>query len=256
MNTWEVAGAADALVQTIPTEQLRKLVAAMESGPAAEVRHAVQGLSPEGRTLASALLALGAAQELAPSLAAAITVAARVEESLESLQVVWTGPDSVALESRPTSEVVTELVSTARKRLTLATYSASGVEQLSKLLLDRRKVGVDVRLLLERPGANGYGPDSVTAFGPIAQIVTTLLWPREVRPKPADATSMHVKVVIRDEDAVLISSANLSTAAKDRNMELGVLITGSTTASRLQRHFDELVDRAVLQPVSGLGVAS
>lgn len=247
MSTWEIAAATDVLVKTVPTDQLYKLVIAMESGPAAAIRHTVQGLSPEGRPLVSALLELGTPGDLAPALASAIAVADRVERTTETLQIVWTGPDSIALGSRPTSEVIDELVSTARKRLTLATYSASGVEELSKLLLARRKDGVDVRLLLERPGATGHGPDSVKAFGPIAHIVTTLLWPREARPKPAGTTAMHVKVVIRDDDAVLVSSANLSTAGKDRNMELGVLITGPTTAARLQQHFDELTERGVLR---------
>lgn len=250
MSTWQIAHAADALVDVVPTEQLRKLVDVMETGPAAAVRHCVGGLSPDGRPLASALLDLGEAAALAPVLASAVAVADRVERTRESLQVVWTGPESVALESRPTSEVITELVSTARKRLTLATYSASGVEELNKLLLARKKAGVDVRLLLERPGGSGYGPDSVTAFGPIVPLVTTLLWPREARPQPIDFTAMHVKVVIRDDDAVLISSANLSTAGKDRNMELGVLITGLRTAARLQQHIDELAGRGVLVPLA------
>jgi len=58
---------------------------------------------------------------------------------------------------------------------------------------------------------------------------------------------MHVKVLIRDSEAVLVTSANMSEAAMRHNMEVGVEIRGGATAARLRKHFDELEHAGVLR---------
>ena len=40
--------------------------------------------------------------------------------------------------------------------------------------------------------------------------------------------------------------ANMTNAAYDKNIELGVLCRGGSTAARVQRHFDALIARGVL----------
>lgn len=57
---------------------------------------------------------------------------------------------------------------------------------------------------------------------------------------------MHVKSVIQDRQAMLLSSANLTSAAFDRNMELGLLVAGGTLPERVDRHFDELIETGEL----------
>jgi len=42
----------------------------------------------------------------------------------------------------------------------------------------------------------------------------------------------------------------MTNAAYDRNIELGVLCRGGTTAARIQRHFDALIARGVLRPTT------
>ncbi len=64
---------------------------------------------------------------------------------------------------------------------------------------------------------------------------------------------MHVKVLIRDNDAVLVTSANMSGTAMRDNMEVGVELRGGSTARRLRQHFDDLVEHGVLTPLPTIG---
>ena len=50
---------------------------------------------------------------------------------------------------------------------------------------------------------------------------------------------------VSTDDAPL-TGANMTNAAYDKNIELGLLCRGGTTARRVQKHFDALVARGVL----------
>ena len=69
-------------------------------------------------------------------------------------------------------------------------------------------------------------------------------WPTDQR-DPPDA-KLHAKAVIVDSRDILLTSANMTNAAYDKNIELGLLCRGGTTARRVQKHFDALVARGVL----------
>jgi phosphatidylserine/phosphatidylglycerophosphate/cardiolipin synthase-like enzyme len=60
---------------------------------------------------------------------------------------------------------------------------------------------------------------------------------------------LHAKCVIVDEQYVLITSANFTEAAHERNLEAGVLLN-DTKAMRAQ--FESLVSRNILRRASGL----
>ncbi len=63
---------------------------------------------------------------------------------------------------------------------------------------------------------------------------------------------LHAKCVIADEDRALISSANFTEAAQERNIEAGVLIADAPLARALKAQFDTLVDRGALKRIPGL----
>jgi len=89
-------------------------------------------------------------------------------------------------------------------RRQFATYSAGNVDDLIVLIValdKRRRDGVDVRLVLETVRSDGTGPDCPRVFKSLIPYVRALEWPRKSRPSH-DWTSMHVKILIRDADAV------------------------------------------------------
>ena len=72
----------------------------------------------------------------------------------------------------------------------------------------------------------------------------TYHWPIDRR-EPPDA-KLHAEAVIVDGHAVLLTSANMTSAAYSKNIELGVLCRGGGVAAQVQRHFDGLIGRGIL----------
>lgn len=99
--------------------------------------------------------------------------------------------------------------------------------------------GVRVRLILESPEKldGGGGAHAYARF-------STYHWPVDRR-DPPDA-KLHAKAVIVDGRDVLLTSANMTSAAYSRNIELGVLCRGGGVAAQIQRHFDGLIRNGTL----------
>ena len=60
---------------------------------------------------------------------------------------------------------------------------------------------------------------------------------------------VHAKCAIADESKVLVTSANLTGAAMDNNMELGLMISSPRLAGRVAAHFAALVTEHILKKV-------
>jgi phosphatidylserine/phosphatidylglycerophosphate/cardiolipin synthase-like enzyme len=101
---------------------------------------------------------------------------------------------------------------------------------------------VQVNLILESPERleGGGGAHAYAAF-------RTYHWPLDTR-EPPDV-KLHAKAVIVDNHDVL-TSANMTSAAYDKNIELGVLCRGGDVADQIQTHFDGLMVKGVLQPAA------
>ena len=155
------------------------------------------------------------------------------------VEVVITGPDSPDAPVRLTSEVVVQLIGSARQRVTMVSYAAYQMPAVIAALDAAVARGVMVTLILESPEKldGGGGADAYARF-------TTYHWPIDRR-DPPDA-KLHAKAVIVDGDAVLLTSANMTSAAYDKNIELGVLCRGGGVASQVQRHFDALIRAGTL----------
>jgi phosphatidylserine/phosphatidylglycerophosphate/cardiolipin synthase-like enzyme len=72
--------------------------------------------------------------------------------------------------------------------------------------------------------------------------------PRALAPEGPDGV-LHAKAVVVDDQAVFITSANLTEAALDRNIELGVLIRDRAFALTIAGYFRNLIDRDLLKPL-------
>ena len=58
---------------------------------------------------------------------------------------------------------------------------------------------------------------------------------------------LHAKAVVADGESVFITSANLTEAAFDRNIELGLLVRDRTLAETAVIHFRTLIEKGLLQ---------
>ena len=169
----------------------------------------------------------------------AIAIAIESVEAAERLadhptiEVVCTGPDSPLAPMRLTSEVVLDLVDGAAERLTICSFSSYKVTSVIKALDAAIERGVRVDLVLESQTHLNWGEGAEGFKGH-----RVFVWPDKARPPNAH---LHAKAVVADSRNVLLTSANLSAAAFNRNLELGVLIRGGNAAATIQRHFDALI---------------
>ena len=60
---------------------------------------------------------------------------------------------------------------------------------------------------------------------------------------------LHAKAIVADDRAAFVTSANLTEAAFDRNIEVGVLTRDAALAAALARHFQALIDQGLLVPL-------
>jgi phosphatidylserine/phosphatidylglycerophosphate/cardiolipin synthase-like enzyme len=84
-------------------------------------------------------------------------------------------------------------------------------------------------------------------------------WPGSSRPKvfydpraldtDGPGGVLHAKAVVADDEAIFITSANLTEAALDRNIELGVLIRDPAVALTVVGYFQNLVNHDLLKPL-------
>lgn len=176
-----------------------------------------------------------------PSIALALETALTAKRlaAAATVDVVVTGPDSPAAPVRLTSAVVRQLIGSAQQRVTLISYAAYQVPSIMAALDDAAARGVRIDLILESPEylEGGGGAAAYAQY-------RTYRWPSDQRDPPE--AKLHAKAVIVDSRDVLLTSANMTNAAYDKNIELGVLCRGGTTAQRVQRHFDSLIARGVL----------
>ncbi len=57
---------------------------------------------------------------------------------------------------------------------------------------------------------------------------------------------LHAKAVVADGESLFVTSANLTEAALDRNIELGILLRDRTIAQTALAHFNGLIDQGLL----------
>ena len=72
---------------------------------------------------------------------------------------------------------------------------------------------------------------------------------RRIRDQNGRPGLMHVKAAVSDGRTLLLSSANLTGDGLERNMELGLRITGSNLASQVEHQIDALMATSQLIPV-------
>ena len=113
-------------------------------------------------------------------------------------------------------------------------------------------------------GRKRHTPEQIiTALREFADTFRQKVWPGERLPdvfydpqslasEGKKRASLHAKCIVIDEDRALITSANFTEAAHERNIEAGAVITDTILSRALKAQFDTLVDHGVLKRVPGL----
>ena len=164
------------------------------------------------------------------AVAAAMRTAAATAEAVRSehnASLVWTGPQTEIAGLRSTRAVLASMVANATESLVLVSFATYDVSELTASLTAAIARRVEVTLILETPDDPGrpltFGPDH--PFEPLKTSARLYRWPEEAREAFfAKSARLHAKCVIADRSSALITSANLTSAGINDNIELGVLI--------------------------------
>ena len=137
-----------------------------------------------------------------------------------------------------------DLIDSAKREILLVTFAAYRISRLTDGLAKALNRAVHVRLILEfeQTSQGQLSMDALNAFpAAIRERAKIYYWPEEKRERNANGKSgkLHAKVAVID-DQVVLSSANLTDDAFNRNLEIGTLFSNDEVLQRLRDHFDRL----------------
>jgi cardiolipin synthase len=159
-------------------------------------------------------------------------------------EIAWTGPGTEAVPVRRVDQVMYELVQIAKRHILIVSYVAYRAAKAIEMVQEAILRGVVVDMVLERSVDAGgkLAFDSITELrGRLPQ--ARILWWSNARREQGEKAlgSMHAKCLVVDHEVALVSSANLTDYALERNMELGVVLHGGDVPQRLAAHFAQLI---------------
>lgn len=170
------------------------------------------------------------------------------------IELLWAGPSPAnQIPARRIDQALYDLIATAKREILLVTFAAAKIGRLADELLKATRRGVKIRLILEfeetSEGQLSY--DALKAFPPsVSAVVSVYQWPVEKRERNQAGRpgKLHAKVAIIDE-TVLISSANLTDDAFNRNLELGVMVNDAAFWNSTKHYFESLIAAGKLDRV-------
>ena len=249
-----------------PAHLRERLASALESG--------LLGPSPNPTTLGSVLGSREGAEKLIASLlelerlgisgsvaAVLLRAIARTEDRALKPDLVWSGPEVPGLYARDTRRVYAELLGSAERSIWASTYAFFDGPKAFEVLARRMELrpALHVTLLLNIQRQRSDTTASERLVRRFADHFWNIDWPGSSRPSvfydpraldpEGPGGVLHAKAVVADDEAVFVASANLTEAALDRNIELGVLIRDRALALAIGGYFRSLIDRDLLKPL-------
>ncbi len=255
----DFASALDALVRRAPHDWLTSTCYALRCLPAsAAADYALQSVPTTNNADLSFLMReiIGVASSRmswealswAIETTSAIYHRCRAEQELELL---WSGPSPAGqIPARRIDQALYDLIANANREILLVTFAASRINRLAGELMKAARRGVQVRLVLEfeQSSEGQLSYDALRAFpAELVSAVKVYHWPIENRERNQAGRpgKLHAKVAIID-DTMLVSSANLTDDAFNRNFEVGVMIKDRDLLSTTRGYFEALIADGIL----------
>ena len=178
---------------------------------------------------------------------------ATIQEPRGSVELVWTGPSTGLVPIRHTEQVLCEVIESARHRIFLVSFVAYEVKTIMKALQEAigRNVRIDVLLEASKDHGGKVSVDSVGTMKERIPDANVYVWTADggKMPDGQPIGSVHAKCAVADGRIAFLTSANLSRAAMERNMELGVFVRGGHLPEELHRHLEALVKTELVKRV-------
>jgi phosphatidylserine/phosphatidylglycerophosphate/cardiolipin synthase-like enzyme len=255
----------DALLD-LPSHLRDRLASALETGlldssPSTASLQSVMGRRDDAEEVVTALLELGQLGVKGPAAAAWLRTVARVAVRTPKPDLVWSGPEVPGLYARDTRRVYEELLGSAERSIWVSTYAFFEGPRAFEVLARRMEARpvLRVTLLLNIQRKRGDSTASEQLVRRFADRFWGTDWPGSSHPSvfydpraldlDGPGGVLHAKAVVADDESVFVTSANLTEAALDRNIELGVLVRDRAFALTIGGYFQGLIDRHLLKPL-------
>ncbi len=181
-------------------------------------------------------------------------------QSREEFELVLSGPEIPGMPTADTAAVVRSMIESAHDEILLVGYAVHNGKRLFEPLAQRMRArpSLNVRFCLDiarKFTDTSLASEIVRRFGrdfrerhwPWPDLPEVFHDPRALADTPKDRASLHAKCVVVDRKQALVTSANFTQAAQERNLEIGVLVRDPAFVNRLAGLFDVLIATGTLQ---------
>jgi len=247
----------------LPPHIRNRLVSALDSGllvapcTALSLR-SVLGTPEVGPDIVAGLHELERIGIFGPAAAAWIRTVDEATTRKPKPDLVWSGPEVKGLHARDTRRVYEELLSCAERSIWVSSYvffdGPKAFDVMARRLDSTSDLRVNLLLNIQRKRGDTTATEHLVRS--FADRFWAVDWPGSTRPsvyfdpraldveRPAGV--LHAKAIVADDESVFVTSANLTEAAFDRNIEVGLLVRDRALAMSLVCHFRSLIDLGLL----------
>lgn len=220
---------------------LPKLTGILAKETLTRLKQGLKGTSTTSRELALALRSTSTGIELG--------------KGSPDIHLVWTGPDTPTISPRDTLAQMLEMIGQAKESILLVTFAAFKATRIMKALEAAFERGVKLMVIVETAGDSGgqLSCNASNAF-PKSLLASGCMWiwpiakrPRNGKGKPG---KLHAKCLVVDNANFLVSSANLTDDAMERNIEIGLRCFNPRIASDIRGKFLSLAKSCELIQLS------
>jgi phosphatidylserine/phosphatidylglycerophosphate/cardiolipin synthase-like enzyme len=257
-----IGALVDALLD-LPPFLRERLASALDSGlldgaPSETALRSVLGCTEPVPGLSQGLAELQRLGVTGRAAAAWMWSISRAESRSPRPDLAWSGPSVQGAGARDTRRVYEELLGSAQRSLWVSTYAFFDGPKAFEVLARRMDATpqLEVTLLLNIQRIRGDTTAADFLVRRFADRFWGQEWPGASRPRvyydaralepDAPGGVLHAKAVVADEEAVFITSANLTEAALERNIELGLVLRDRALALSIVAHFRGLIEGRLL----------
>jgi len=250
-------------ILNLPSHLRERLAHALQSGllaaPYSSISvQSVLGNTNVGNEVVADLLTLEQLGISDKAAAAWIRTVEKASARISKPDLVWSGPEVSGLHARDTRRVYEELLGSAQFSVWASTYAFFDGPKAFEVLAQRMDAlpELNVTLLLNIQRKRGDTRVSEYLVRAFAEHFWKIDWPGESRPRvfydpralelDGPGGVLHAKAVVTDDEALFVTSANLTEAALDRNIEVGILVRDRALAASVTGYFQGLIDRGLL----------
>ncbi len=180
-------------------------------------------------------------------------IASRERDKTLAPDLVVSGPEVPGVPTADTYAVVQSLFQEAEHEIVLAGYAFYNGRMLFERLAEQKAKRPDLRIIFhvdvprrhsDTTSADalilGYADEFRKKHWPWTPFPEVFFDPRALEADAKLRASLHAKVVVVDRRKILITSANFTEAAHQKNIELGVLCAVPYLAERVCSYFEGL----------------